>query len=286
VNRVITRAELTSAMAIGPSDACVGFIPTMGALHAGHCELIACANRECDLVVVSVFVNPTQFDDAADLATYPRDPEADAVMAENAGCDIFWTPNVEDLYPNGLEATVRVSDELTSVLCGAEGSRGPEHFAGVTTVVSRLFDAVSPDIAYFGEKDAQQLAVIKRMVIDLGLPIEIRGVPTVRDPDGLAMSSRNQRLTPDAREVALGIPRALSAAEEMAEQGETSTDRIRERVRQSLTENGIEAEYVETRNPEDLSCVEMLNGHPVLLAVAATVGEVRLIDNVILEGRN
>ena len=285
MKRVTGRGDLTQALKASPTENSVGFVPTMGALHAGHCELIARADRECDLTVVSVFVNPTQFDDASDLASYPREPEADAVTAEGAGCDIFWTPTVEDLYPDGLESTVRVSDDLTSVLCGAEGSRGPEHFAGVTTVVSRLFDAVSPDIAYFGEKDAQQLAVIKRMVSDLGLPIEIRGVPTVRDTDGLALSSRNQRLAPEAREKALAIPNALSAAEAMVERGETSTDQITGRVRQELTESGIEPEYVEARNPDDLSRVEALNGEPVLLAVAATVGEVRLIDNVILEGR-
>lgn len=283
MKRAVSREDLFSALAAGSSSQRVGFVPTMGALHAGHCELIARAARDCDLVVVSVFVNPTQFDDPSDLASYPRDPETDAAMAEEAGCDIFWNPSVDDLYPDGLETTVRVSDDLTSVLCGAEEGRGPEHFAGVTTVVSRLFDAVSPDVAYFGEKDAQQLAVIKQMVVDLDLPIEIRGVPTVRDADGLALSSRNQRLDEEARERALAIPRSLSAAVEMVQTGEHSTDLLTESVKEFLAENGIQAEYVEVRNPDDLSDVAELNGEPALLAVAATVGEVRLIDNVILE---
>jgi pantoate--beta-alanine ligase len=283
VKRVVSQEDLVSALAASSSNQRVGFVPTMGALHAGHCELIARAARGCDLVVVSVFVNPTQFDDASDLASYPRDPETDAAMAEGAGCDIFWNPSVEDLYPDGLETTVRVSDDLTSILCGAEEGRGPEHFAGVTTVVSRLFDAVSPDVAYFGEKDAQQLAVIKQMVVDLDLPIEVRGVPTVRDADGLALSSRNQQLDEEARKRALAIPQSLSVAVEMVEAGEHSTDLLTERVKQSLAENGIQAEYVEVRNPDDLSDLAELNGEPALLAVAATVGEVRLIDNVILE---
>lgn len=283
MKRAVSREDLFSALAASSSSQRVGFVPTMGALHAGHCELIARAARDCDLVVVSVFVNPTQFDDPSDLASYPRDPETDAAMAEEAGCDIFWNPSVDDLYPDGLETTVRVSDDLTSVLCGAEEGRGPEHFAGVTTVVSRLFDAVSPDVAYFGEKDAQQLAVIKQMVVDLDLPIEIRGVPTVRDADGLALSSRNQRLDEEARERALAIPRSLSAAVEMVQTGEHSTDLLTESVKEFLAENGIQAEYVEVRNPDDLSDVAELNGEPALLAVAATVGEVRLIDNVILE---
>lgn len=283
MKRVVSQEDLVSALAASSSNQRVGFVPTMGALHAGHCELIARAARGCDLVVVSVFVNPTQFDDASDLASYPRDPETDAAMAEGAGCDIFWNPSVEDLYPDGLETTVRVSDDLTSILCGAEEGRGPEHFAGVTTVVSRLFDAVSPDVAYFGEKDAQQLAVIKQMVVDLDLPIEVRGVPTVRDADGLALSSRNQQLDEEARKRALAIPQSLSVAVEMVEAGEHSTDLLTERVKQSLAENGIQAEYVEVRNPDDLSDLAELNGEPALLAVAATVGEVRLIDNVILE---
>ncbi len=283
MKRVVSQEDLVSALAASSSNQRVGFVPTMGALHAGHCELIARAARGCDLVVVSVFVNPTQFDDASDLASYPRDPETDAAMAEGAGCDIFWNPSVEDLYPDGLETTVRVSDDLTSILCGAEEGRGPEHFAGVTTVVSRLFDAVSPDVAYFGEKDAQQLAVIKQMVVDLDLPIEVRGVPTVRDADGLALSSRNQQLDEEARKRALAISQSLSVAVEMVEAGEHSTDLLTERVKQSLAENGIQAEYVEVRNPDDLSDLAELNGEPALLAVAATVGEVRLIDNVILE---
>lgn len=281
MKRVGSRKELDSALA-GVSGQKIGFVPTMGALHAGHAELIARAAEECDCVAVSVFVNPTQFDDPSDLAAYPRDPEADAAVAEEAGCDIFWTPSVEDLYPRGLEATVRVSDRLTSVLCGAEASRGPGHFAGVTTVVSRLFEAVAPDIAYFGEKDAQQLAVIRHMVTDQGLDVEVEAVATVRDADGLALSSRNRRLAPDERERALAIPQSLFAAEQMVERGEHSTAKLTDQVRRSLLHAGIEPEYVEARDPADLTKVREVNGGPVLLAVAASVGGVRLIDNVIL----
>lgn len=286
MKRVTSRSELSAVLAEGSGDGPRGFVPTMGALHAGHRELISRASIECGRVVVSAFVNPTQFDDATDLASYPREPEADAKLAQAAGCDVFWTPAVEDLYPDGLEADVRVTDNLTSVLCGAEEGRGPDHFAGVTTVVSRLFDAVRPDIAYFGEKDAQQLAVIRRMTADQKLPIEIRGIPTVRDPDGLALSSRNLRLDARSREQALAIPRALREAGEMAMSGERSTDSLTRHVRHLLIENGIEPEYVEARDPDDLAPVAEMNGRPVLLAVAATVGEVRLIDNVILEGRS
>lgn len=286
MKRVTSRADLDAVLGEGSGDGLTGFVPTMGALHAGHRELISRASLECERVVVSVFVNPTQFDDATDLASYPREPEADADLAQKAGCDVFWTPVVEDLYPDGLETTVRVADDLTSVLCGAEEGRGPDHFAGVTTVVSRLFDAVRPDVAYFGEKDAQQLAVIRRMTADQELPTEIRGVPTVRDPDGLALSSRNVRLDAQSREQALAIPKALREAGEMAASGERSTDSLTHRVRHLLIENGIEPEYIETRDPDDLSPVSEVNGRPVLLAVAATVGGVRLIDNVILEGRS
>ncbi len=286
MKRVTSASELKAALGEVAGGGARGFVPTMGALHAGHRALISRASLECDQVVVSVFVNPTQFDDASDLASYPREPEADAQLAKAAGCDVFWTPMVEDLYPDGLEANIRVTDDLTSVLCGAEERRGPDHFAGVTTVVSRLFDAVQPDVAYFGEKDAQQLAVIRRMTADRGLPIEIRGVPTVRDPDGLALSSRNLRLDARSREQALAIPKALREAGEMALSGERSTDSLARHVRQLLIENGIEPEYVEVRDPDDLTPVAEINGRPVLLAVAATVGEVRLIDNVILEGRS
>lgn len=286
MKRVTSASELKAALGELAGGGARGFVPTMGALHAGHRALISRASLECDQVVVSVFVNPTQFDDASDLASYPREPEADAQLAKAAGCDVFWTPMVEDLYPDGLEANIRVTDDLTSVLCGAEERRGPDHFAGVTTVVSRLFDAVQPDVAYFGEKDAQQLAVIRRMTADRGLPIEIRGVPTVRDPDGLALSSRNLRLDAPSREQALAIPKALREAGEMALSGERSTDSLARHVRQLLIENGIEPEYVEVRDPDDLTPVAEINGRPVLLAVAATVGEVRLIDNVILEGRS
>lgn len=278
--------DLESALVAERGQGDVGFVPTMGALHAGHAALIETASSECACVVVSDFVNPTQFDDPDDLAAYPRDTDADALLANDSGCDVFWIPSIEEMYPGGPETTVTVDEDLTTVLCGAKDSRGPEHFAGVTTIVSRLFDLVRPDRAYFGEKDAQQLAVVRRMVEERRYDIEIRPVPTVRDQDGLALSSRNTRLEPSDRKRALAIPKALSTAHAAAVAGETSAEALVSMVWNSLSSAGIEAEYVEARDPTDLTPVSVLNGSPVLLAVAAEIGGVRLIDNELIEGGN
>jgi pantoate--beta-alanine ligase len=234
----------------------VGLVPTMGGLHAGHLALFAAARAECDTVVASLFVNPAQFDEASDLAAYPRDEKRDATLAEEAGVDVLFAPAPEEMYPPGFQTWVDV-EELGR---GLEGERRPGHFRGVATVCLKLFVVAAPDRAYFGAKDAQQVAVVKQVVRDLALPLEIRVVPTVRDGDGLALSSRNGRLSPDERRRALAIPRALETRDPA-------------RARAVLADAGLDPEYVEVAD---------LDG-PKLL-VAARVGATRLIDNVPLEG--
>ena len=238
----------------------VGFVPTMGALHAGHLKLMQEARRENDFVVVSIFVNPLQFDRKDDLDRYPRTLDADMDMCSTVPVDVVFTPSPSELYPHEQLAFVDVPD-LTSHLCGAFR---PGHFRGVTTVVAKLFHIVRPDRAYFGEKDAQQLAVIRQLVCDLNVPVEIRAVPTVRDPDGLALSSRNGRLSAEERERALGLPRALTSAA-------SEPDPVAA-ARASL--NGLEPEYVELLDLGDAR----------VLASAVRVGSTRLIDNVLVEG--
>ena len=262
----------------------IGLVPTMGFFHEGHLELMRRARSECDVVVVSLFVNPTQFGPGEDLDAYPRDEARDAELAEAEGVDILWTPSVEEMYPEGPGTFVEVDLSLTGVLDGHPERRGPAHFRGVTTVVSKLFNCVGPDVAYFGRKDAQQTLVIQRMVRDLGFPVEIVVVPTVREADGLAMSSRNIYLDDAERERALALSRGLRAAERAAAGGERSADALVEAVAAELRGAGIDPEYVEARDAESLEPVNRLNGRPVLVAVAARVGRARLIDNVVLGG--
>jgi pantoate--beta-alanine ligase len=262
----------------------IGLVPTMGFFHEGHLELMRRARSECDVVVVSLFVNPTQFGPGEDLDAYPRDEARDAELAEAEGVDILWTPSVEEMYPEGPGTFVEVDLSLTGVLDGHPERRGPAHFRGVTTVVSKLFNCVGPDVAYFGRKDAQQTLVIQRMVRDLGFPVEIVVVPTVREADGLAMSSRNIYLDDAERERALALSRGLRAAERAAASGERSADALVEAVAAELRGAGIDPEYVEARDAESLEPVNRLNGRPVLVAVAARVGRARLIDNVVLGG--
>jgi pantoate--beta-alanine ligase len=233
----------------------VGLVPTMGAFHAGHRALFAAARSENDVVVVSLFVNPAQFGPDEDLERYPRDDERDARTAEEAGVDFLFVPAAEELYPAGYETWVDV-ERLSRPL---EGEHRPGHFRGVATVCLKLFNIVRPQRAYFGQKDAQQAAVVKRLVRDLNLELEIRVVPTVRDADGLAFSSRNAYLTPEERELARALPRALATKD---------PDTARRLLR------GLDVDYVETAD---------LNGQRVL-AAAVRVGNTRLIDNVILEG--
>jgi pantoate--beta-alanine ligase len=282
VKIVRTKAELREALAEPRRQGKrIGLVPTMGYFHDGHLSLMRGARKDCDVVVVSLFVNPTQFGPGEDLDSYPHDEDRDAELAALEGVDLLWTPDAEEMYPEGFATTVEVANSLTGVLEGDPEHRGPSHFRGVTTIVAKLFNAVQPDVAYFGRKDAQQALVIDRMTKDLDFPIEIVVRPTVRDEDGLALSSRNAYLTAEQRERATAISRALRAAEQAARAGETSTEALVEAARNELRNSGIEPEYVEARAAEDLSPA-VLNGRPVLVAVAARVGEARLIDNVLI----
>jgi pantoate--beta-alanine ligase len=260
----------------------IGLVPTMGYFHGGHLSLMREARRDCDVVVVSLFVNPTQFGPGEDLDSYPRDEDRDAELAALEGVDLLWTPDAEQMYPEGFATSVEVANSLTGVLEGDPDHRGPSHFSGVTTIVAKLFNSVQPDISYFGRKDAQQAVVIERMTRDLDFPVEIAVLPTVREDDGLALSSRNAYLTAEQRERATAISHALRAAERAAHDGETSTEALVEAARDELRNAGIEPEYVEARAADDLSPIAVLNGRPVLVAVAARVGKARLIDNVVI----
>ena len=235
-----------------------GLVPTMGALHDGHVALLRAARHENVNVVMSLFVNPAQFDEPQDLDAYPRDEARDLELAEHAGADVVFAPTADELYPPGFATWVDPGET------GAEGEARPGHFRGVATVCLKLFNLVRPERAYFGQKDAQQLVVIRRLVRDLDVPVEIRAVPTVRDSDGLALSSRNRRLSAEERERALGLPQALASAVGDADPVAAARDTL----------NGLEPEYVEAL---DL-------GEATVLAAAIRVGSTRLIDNVILEG--
>jgi pantoate--beta-alanine ligase len=252
----------------------------MGYLHEGHLSLLRTAHAECDLVVMSLFVNPTQFGPGEDLERYPRDEERDLRLAAEAGVDFVYAPRLEEVYPEGFSTAVEVSGNLTEVLDGDPSRRGPEHFRGVATVVAKLFNSVGPDVAYFGQKDAQQAAVIRRMARDLDFPVRIEVLSTVREADGLAMSSRNAYLDEDARQRAVALSRALRAAERGA-RAESLAAGL-DAARRELEAAGIEPEYLEARDAEELRPVTVLNGRPVLVAVAAQVGGARLIDNVLI----
>lgn len=259
----------------------IGLVPTMGALHEGHLSLVRAARGRCDLVVVTLFVNPAQFGPGEDLDAYPRDPDRDAELASEQGADLMFAPSVEEMYGDGLATAVEVT-ELTEVLCGAPGRRGQDHFRAVTTVVAKLLNIAQPDIAFFGQKDAQQAILIRRMVEDLDFPVRINVEPTVREPDGLAMSSRNRYLSAGERERAAALSAALDAARAVVAGGESSVDAMLDAARAHLAEAGIDPEYLEARDAEDLTPVESLNGRPILVAVAAQVGRARLIDNVLI----
>jgi pantoate--beta-alanine ligase len=261
----------------------IGLVPTMGFLHDGHVSLLRAARAECDIVVMSLFVNPTQFGPNEDLDRYPRDEERDLRLAGAAGVDFVFAPEVDEIYPDGDATTVEVSGNLTSVLDGDPSRRGVSHFRGVTTIVAKLFNIVGPDVAYFGQKDAQQAAVIKRMARDLSFPLRVEVMPTVREEDGLAMSSRNVYLGAADRLRAVAISRALAAAEQQA-LALDSLDAGLAAARIELAAAAIEPEYLEARDAETLEPAERLRaGRPVLIAVAAQVGGARLIDNVLVE---
>lgn len=255
----------------------VGFVPTMGYLHAGHRSLVRAARAATDLVVVSIFVNPLQFAPGEDLDRYPRDLAGDLAVCEAEGVDAVFHPSVAEMYPSGSPATTVHVEGLTADLCGR--SR-PAHFDGVTTVVAKLFSIVGPCTAYFGHKDHQQLVVVRRMVADLDLPVEVVGCPIVREPDGLAMSSRNAYLTPDQRHAARSLSTGLRRAVEAVRRGVRDAREVAATVRDALeAEPLVVPDYVEVRSADDLRAIGEVDGH-VLVAVAARVGSTRLIDNV------
>jgi pantoate--beta-alanine ligase len=262
----------------------IGLVPTMGSLHEGHLSLLRAARERCDVVVMSLFVNPEQFGPGEDLEAYPRDEERDREVAEREGVDVIYAPAVEEVYPDDFATSVEVDRGLTDVLCGAPSRRGAGHFRGVTTVVAKLLNSVAPDVAFFGQKDAQQAIVIRRMVRDLDFPVRIDVLPTVREPDGLAMSSRNAYLSADERRRAGALIRALRAAESVAASGETRPQVALDAARTELERAGIEPEYLEARDAEGLAPAESFNGRPVLVAVAARIGRARLIDNLVIGG--
>jgi len=257
----------------------VGFVPTMGYLHAGHLSLVRAARAECASVVASIFVNPTQFGPKEDLSTYPRDLPSDLGLLEAAGVDLVWTPTPEIMYPDGYQTWVTV-DEITQAL---EGSLRPGHFRGVTTVIAKLFNAVQPQKAYFGQKDAQQAAVIRQMRRDLNFPIDIVVCPIVREPDGLAMSSRNVYLNPVERQAALVLSRALQAAQATYDRGERNPRALLQTMEKLIAAEPLaRLQYVSCANLDSLlELDEEING-PALLSIAAFIGKTRLIDNCVL----
>jgi pantoate--beta-alanine ligase len=277
---VRTVAELRSTL--GPArreGLTIGLVPTMGALHEGHLSLIRSARERCDMVVVSLFVNPAQFNERADLERYPRRESDDAATAAHAGTDVLFAPSVEEVYPPGFATSVEVFG-VTERLEGA--SRGREHFRGVATVVTKLLCMAMPDVAFFGQKDAQQVLVIRRLAADLNLPVAIEALDTVREPDGLAMSSRNALLSAEERARALALPAALAAAAELAATGERSAEAIVAAAREAMRPYGVEPEYLALVAPDTFEPLDTLAGQ-ALLVLAARVGETRLIDNAILQ---
>ena len=267
-----------SSRSVRAESRTIGFVPTMGALHAGHIALMEHARHECDHVVASIFVNPTQFDRLDDLEKYPRTLDADVEACSQAGVDVVFAPSANEMYPAGLRTDIRAS-AVGSIL---EGASRPGHFDGVATVVALLFSAVEPDVAFFGAKDYQQTLVVRDMARDHAPGVRIDVRPTVRGADGLALSSRNVRLSADDRVRALAIPRGLDLARRMFVDGTIDADSISSRVRETLSEQGLEVDYVHVGRPSDLSEVATCEAGDVIL-IAARVGDVRLIDNAILD---
>jgi pantoate--beta-alanine ligase len=275
-----TVAELRSTLAPARREGLtIGLVPTMGALHEGHLSLITRAREQCDRVVVSLFVNPAQFNERSDLDRYPRRLEHDAELAAGAGADLLFAPTAEEVYPAGFATAVEVLG-VTDRLEGAV--RGAAHFRGVTTVVTKLLSMAQPDVAFFGQKDAQQVVVIRHLVRDLNLPVQIAVCPTVREPDGLAMSSRNARLGAEERTRALSLYGALSAAAALAASGERSPAALVSRARETMVPFAVEPEYLALVDSDTLEPVTRFDA-PALLVVAAQVGGTRLIDNLVLQ---
>lgn len=276
-----TRAALHSLRSTHPApEPTLGLVPTMGALHQGHLSLVRAARRSCDLVAASIFVNPTQFGPNEDLAKYPRTFEADCQLLHDAGVDLLFAPTPAGMYPNGGLSTYVDPGDLGNRL---DGKSRPGHFRGVATVVAKLFNIVQPDRAFFGQKDAAQVAVLRALVRDLDLPVNLVVCPTVRDADGLALSSRNRYLTPEQRKAALALSQALLCAERAFARGEDDPELLVARMRSHLTAPELRIDYVEVVDPNTLVPVERARGG-TLLAVAAWIGETRLIDNVLLPG--
>ena len=258
----------------------VGFVPTMGYLHGGHLSLIKKAKEKNDLVIVSIFVNPTQFGPGEDFESYPRDLKKDSSLAQSMGADIVFSPSIEEMYPLGCSTYVEIEGDITKKLCGASRSG---HFKGVATVVTKLFNIVMPDRAYFGQKDAQQVAVIKRMVKDLHLDVEIVPCPIVREGDGLAMSSRNTYLNEEERRAGTILSKALFEAKERIEGGEINPLKISDFIIETIESEPLcEIDYVEVVHGETLESIERVKGD-VLIALAVKIGKTRLIDNLRLE---
>ena len=257
----------------------VGFVPTMGALHEGHLSMVREARARCDIVVVSIFVNPTQFNDPNDLERYPRDLTADAATLAEVGVDYVFAPDAEEMYPPGFSTYVNV-EGLTETL---EGASRPGHFKGVATVVTILLNTIRPNLAFFGQKDAQQAAVVKRLVTDLGFETEVVVMPTVREESGLALSSRNDLLSPEDREKAAAIINALREAKTAFKQGQRNAAELTKIVEDRLNDTGVtRVDYVTVADSETLQPIEKIGDEETLILTAAFIGDVRLIDNVIL----
>jgi pantoate--beta-alanine ligase len=274
---IITLTDLRAARLSFPGR--VGLVPTMGYLHEGHLSLIRRARQECDHVAVSIFVNPTQFGPREDLSKYPRDLDRDLSLLEPLGVDLVWMPTAEIMYPPGYQTWV----EVESITRPLEGTMRPGHFRGVTTVVAKLFNGIQPHKAYFGQKDAQQAAVIRQMTRDLNFPIEIVVCPIVREPDGLAMSSRNVYLDPEQRKAAAVLSRSLRAAKEAYEHGERDAEKLRQIMKDVLASEPLaQMQYLSCADYDTLEELENVNGK-ALLSMAVFMGKTRLIDNLILE---
>lgn len=275
----VTRTIAECRAARATLDADLGFVPTMGYLHEGHLALVRRARAECPSVAVSIFVNPTQFGPREDFARYPRDPERDLALLEKEGVDLVFMPEAEEMYPPGFDTWV----EVGTITRRLEGRARPGHFRGVATVVCKLFNIVQPRRAYFGEKDAQQLRVVRKMVRDLNLPVEIVPVPTVREPDGLALSSRNVYLSPEERQQALALSAALRLAQELVARGERRASVIRARMRRRIRqEPDARIDYVSVADAETLEELAVVD-RPALVSLAVRIGTTRLIDNVVVE---
>ncbi len=276
---ITTIADVRAARA---SFGRLGLVPTMGFLHAGHLSLVRQAKAECGFVAATIFVNPTQFGPSEDFSSYPRDPERDLELLREAGCDLVWLPTVAEIYPPDFSTYIVVE----GVADPLEGARRPGHFRGVATVVVKLFNVVQPTRAYFGQKDAQQTVVIRQMVRDLALPVEVVVAPTVREADGLALSSRNVYLSPAQRAAAPVLYRALSQAAQLHASGERSAEALREALRSVLAAEPLaEVDYVSAADPLTLQELDVVDRGGALLSLAVRIGKTRLIDNLLLETR-